>query len=167
MGAANTGRPFHHKEFSMSNTAAEPKKPAKTAAPEPTREPQTLRAVQIKKVPPSGLKEMGFGAHTVLTADVPPDWSYEDALVPEAWANVAHMAARGAAGSNHDMLGSVIEVRRADHAWFAQFYIAGITRDSLGHPNGFRLVCVGPATGADGKCCPVDPRTGYALEQNV
>lgn len=149
----------------MSN-AATAVKPAKTVAvpAEASKPEQPLRAVQVKKFPPSSLKTVGFGLYDTLTITAPVNWDYEDVLAPEAWTNVVGTVAKSAVTARPDMLGSLIEVRRADHAWYAQLYITGITYDALNKPSGIELVCIGPAIGRNGKMCPIDLKTGGALE---
>jgi uncharacterized protein YciI len=132
--------------------------PAVTATPAPK-----LRAAQVKKFAPSTLKTVGFGKFDTLTIEVPADWSYDDVMNPLAWTNVVGIVAKDALNTKPDMIGSVIEVRTVDHAWFAVLYIQGITYDHLNQANGLKLTCIGPAFDRDGKACPIDLKTGRAL----
>lgn len=156
----------------MSDTPA-PTVPAKTkAAPAPGTpvkgEPvatavtgQKLRDTQIKKFPPLSLKPNGFGAYDTLTVMAPADWTPDDVLRSEAWANVAGMVAKDSANTRPDMLGSLIEVRTSDHSWFMELYIRSVVHDQLRHPVGLEVVCIGPAVDPKtGKACPIDLATG-------
>ena len=121
---------------------------------------QKLRAVQPKKFAPSSLQSVGQD-YVTMTATAPAEWDYEDCLLPIAWSNVASIVAKDALNTRRDKIGSFIELRSADHSYFALLYILSITVDHMGSPNGLNVMCVGPSVDPKtGKACPIDVRSG-------
>src|SRR3990167_9066731 len=115
--------------------AAVAAKPAKSSAPVAPSVPvkpvaQTLRQALPRKFKPSNLQEMGQD-YSILTVTAPADWSFEDVLAPIAWANVFGLVARDALNTRRDKIGSLIEVRSEDHAYYAVLYIVQVLKDGL------------------------------------
>ena len=137
-------------------------KPVKSTAPVAPVKPvaQTLREAQPRKFPPSGLQVIGQD-YDVLTITAPAEWSFEDVMKPVAWSNVCGLVAKDALNTRRDKIGSLIEVRTADHAFYAVLYIGAIVLDHLGKPCGLSVQCIGPSVDPKtGKSCPVDVKTG-------
>lgn len=133
----------------MAEAAAKSVKVA--GKPVPTPEvPKTLREVQIKKFPPSSLQLIGQD-YSILTVAAPKEWSYADVLNPGAWVHVAYRVAKSA--DMRDSVGSLIQVRSADHRWFAVLYLQAVLYDQMKSPCGLKVTCVGPI---------IDPKTGVA-----
>lgn len=118
------------------------------------------RENQPKKFVPSSLYQIGHGyAHMAITA--PKGWDFADVMKPIAWANVAARVAKGALGSDKDMVGSTIEVHAEDNAYQATVRVMEVQRDQYKSPNGLKVICIGPQIDPEtGKCCPVDLREG-------
>lgn len=136
-----------------------PKSLKVAGTPVPTPEVhQTMRAVQIRKFPPSSLQLIGQD-YSILTATAPKDWNFEDVLKPGAWVHVASRVAKTA--DKRDSVGSLIHVRSADHRWFAVLYIQEVLYDQMKSPCGLKVTCVGPIVDAKtGKACPIDIDAG-------
>ena len=142
--------------MSEAAVAAKPTKSSAPVAPSVPVKPvaQTLRQALPRKFKPSNLQEMGQD-YSILTVTAPADWSFEDVLAPIAWANVFGLVARDALNTRRDKIGSLIEVRSEDHAYYAVLYIVQVLKDGLA------VQCIGPSLDPKtGKACPVDVKTG-------
>ena len=134
--------------------------PAPVAATVGTRREQSLRAVQIKKFPPSALATLGYGDFDRLAVKVPGDWSLADCLKPVTWGNVAGRLAEDALKTRKDWVGSVIELHHPK--FYAEVVIRAVIRDEMKNPCGLDVVCVGPAQDKSGLGAPRDLETGLA-----
>ena len=144
-----------------------PAQPAAAAAPAPVAAPPTgvraqkLREAQVRKIAPGRMKPFGHYSEPQQVV-IPADWDMEDVLNPECWAFIApNMQANTQASVMSDRLGTLIEVRTEDHAFFAQLYVNGLKRNNQGQANAMVVTCIGPCWDAEtDKCYPVDVRTG-------
>lgn len=130
------------------------KKPANSVQGEPVKT-EILRARRdptIMKFSQGALKSLGQ-QHAILTAVAPEGMSFDGALIPESWAQVAFRATKP-----HEWIGSDIILHGHNHAWRANLQIVAIVRDKFKQPCGLQVTCVGPS---------LDPKTGKAMPVNV
>jgi hypothetical protein len=103
--------------------------------------------------------------YDILPVTAGADWTFEDVMKPEAWANVARKVARDALNTRRDKLGSVIHVHSATQAFFAELYINAVVFDKMNNPCGLKVSCIGPSIDlTTGEARPIDLVTGKALQ---
>lgn len=114
----------------------------------------TSRARQQQTLKPSDFAV--YGSHFErLTATIPTDCMFDDAMRPEFWAYVAPSLQRDKLRNVGDRTGSVIELRRQDNAFYAELYVRKVLQ------TGLEVVCIGPSIDSKtGKACPLDLVTG-------
>jgi hypothetical protein len=130
------------------------KKPVNSIQGDPVKTEvlRTRREPTIMKFSADALRSLGQ-EHAILTAMAPEGMSFECALIPEAWAQVAYRAARP-----REWVGSDIVLHGHDYKWRANLQILAIVRDAFKQPCGLKVACVGPS---------VDPKTGKAVPINA
>lgn len=96
----------------------------KPKAPEKT-EKQPNKALRPRLVLESGTDYMN-SAYTMKVEE-----KFEECLAPEYWANVAHFYAPDPGNHRPSRVGSIIEIRRDDHAFYAKLYIRNATQNTL------------------------------------
>lgn len=130
-----------------------PASQANKGNPVPTPEvPKEPRAPTIKKFPNGAIQVLGHD-YSVLTIKAPPEMTFENALVPEAWVHASRKVAMDA-NRRREWIGSLIHIYSEGHKWFAVLYIRGIVYDKFKQPCGLQVACIGPS---------VDPKTGKAM----
>ena len=70
-------------------------------------------------------------AYATFSATLPVSWTVEDALKPEFWVNVAHKLAKNPLTNDPDRSGAIIELRTADHAFYARLYVRAVQERGL------------------------------------
>jgi hypothetical protein len=123
-------------------TAAVATKPAPTppAAPAPRKH----------QLPISNLKPVGHFKEP-QQAMLPAGWEFEDVFDPGFWASIAPTFQAAGMATGQDTIGTEIEVRTLDHAFFARLYVMGLRKNAMGQADGLYVECIGPA---------FDPKTG-------
>lgn len=126
-----------------------------------------LRQVQSKRFGPSDMHPIGQD-YDILPVTAGADWTFEDVMKPEAWANVARKVARDALNTRRDKLGSIIHVHSATQAFFAELYINAVVFDNMNNPCGLKVSCIGPSIDIEtGEARPIDMKTGKALKASA
>lgn len=134
-------------------------RPGKTAAA--AKPVQTLREAKPKTLPPSSLKPLGYGETEILTLTVPPEWTFEDVLHPQAWTIVAGPIAANASRTQTDRVGSLVYVNTTDGSFMAWLRINKIVRDHMNGASGVEVLCVGPSIDLKtGRPAPLNLKTG-------
>lgn len=62
---------------------------------------------------------------------LPVGWTIEDALKPEFWANVANQFRKVEMTNDPDRIGTIIELRTIDHAFYAEVYVRAVQERGL------------------------------------
>ena len=104
------------------STATIDKPPASVIAPIHRDKP---RVILSKNLTPSGHR---YGRMEVT---MPVGFTIEDAMKPECWANVAHQFRKVAMTNDPDQVGTILELRTEDHAFYAELYIRAVNERSL------------------------------------
>lgn len=90
--------------------------------------------VRKEKSPPKLLQRdfmQAEFAYAKMSATLPVGHTFKDALRPEYWVNVAYMLAATPVTNEPDRAGAVIEVRTADHSFYAELYVRGVPEQGL------------------------------------
>jgi hypothetical protein len=142
---------------SARTTAVKPVAPA----PAPAAPAQTLREVQIRKLPMERFKPVGH-YNDPQQAMLKAEWDFEDVLNPYFWSFVApSMQANISASIMQDKLGTLIHIHTEDHAFYGVVLVHGLHRNSQGQADALAVTCIGPVYDPEtGKCHPVDVKTG-------
>lgn len=65
-------------------------------------------------------------AYARFAVTLPVDWTVEETLKPEFWANVAYRLRTDPMSGRKDFPGSIITVRSADHSFYAELYVRAV-----------------------------------------
>lgn len=142
------------------------RKPAATqisqGTPVPTPEvPREPRAATVKKFPNGAIQVLGHD-YAILTIKAPPEMTFENALIPDAW---VHASSKVAIDTNRrrEWLGSLIHLHSANDEWFAVLHINKVVYDRFKQPCGLHVSCVGPSINLKtGEARPIEIATGKA-----
>lgn len=86
--------------------------------------------VTVKQVKQATFAEIGQH-YNRFSVTLPVGWTLDDALVPEAWAQIAGVLDRDKASNRPAQTGSIIEVHTQDHAFYAELYIRAVRAMAL------------------------------------
>lgn len=95
------------------NAVAEMTKPAKAEEPPKRVKPTSFRATS----------DYIFARFAII---LPVGWILDDVLDPDAWAHVAHILDRNKITNEPARVGTLIEVRTEDHAFYAELYVRAV-----------------------------------------
>ncbi len=93
-------------------------------------EAATQREEQPKKLHQKYFQRTEF-AYARMSATLPVDVTFEDCLNPEFWVNIAHLLQVTPVTGEPDRSGAIIEVRTADHAFYAELYVRAVHDQGL------------------------------------
>ncbi len=92
--------------------------------------PKTEQVEQPKKLALRHFMQTEY-AYARLSATLPIDTTFEDCLNPEFWVAVAHQLQVTPVTGEPDRSGAVIEIRTADHAFYAELYVRAVQEQGL------------------------------------
>lgn len=85
---------------------------------------------ELKRIKPTNFQtsEFAFARYSVV---LPVGWTLDDVLDPDAWAHVAHKLDRNKISNDPARIGTIIEVRTEDHAFYAELYVRAVRASAL------------------------------------
>jgi hypothetical protein len=96
-----------------------------------TRPVLQKREDPLKRVKPTALNATSDYEYPRFAVTLPVEWTLEDVLDPESWAHVAYKLDANKTTKDPARVGTIIEVRTEDHAWFAELYVRAVRPNAL------------------------------------
>lgn len=85
---------------------------------------------KVKKIALSNFRASEF-AYARYAVTLPVGWTLDDLLIPEAWAQVAHVLDKTPMTNEPPRVGTIVEVRTEDHAFYAELYVRAVRKMAL------------------------------------
>ena len=92
--------------------------------------PEVTDLHPVKKIALSLFRSSEF-AYARYSVTLPVGWTLDEILDPEAWAQVAHVLDRVPVTGEPPRVGTIIEVRTEDHAFYAELYVRAVRKMAL------------------------------------